>query len=216
VTAVDRLFSEEDRRRIDDAVREAESGTSGEIVVFIVDASGDYADVSWRSAFALAGLVMLADLGYRHFATFWLSWNPDVVWLATLLAGAVGFLASSWPPLRRALAGRDRMRRRARRAAEAAFASERVFETRDRTGILVYLSLLERQVIVLPDRGIAAKAPEAAWEGAVLTIVQGMKAGRPAEALVAAVKTCGATLLAAGFSARPDDTNEIADGARFR
>jgi putative membrane protein len=216
MTAAERLFSEDDHRRIDEAVRAAESGTSGEVVVVIASASGDYASASWWSAFALASLIMLADLGYRHYATFWLSWNADAVWLAVLVAGSLGFLAAYWPPLRRALAGRERLARAVRQAAEAAFARERVFETRDRTGILVYLSLLERQVVVLPDAGIAAKAPEAAWAAVVSEVVLGMKAGRPAEALVAAVKTCGSTLLAAGFTARPDDTNEIPDGARFR
>jgi len=100
---------------------------------------------------------------------------------------------------------------RLRRAAEAAFTRERVFETRDRTGILVFLSLLERQVVVLPDAGIAAKAPESAWSGVVGEIVLGMKAGRPTEALVTAVRSCGDTLRAAGFSSRPDDANELPD-----
>jgi putative membrane protein len=215
MTAVERLFSEDSRRRIDEAVREAESGTSGEIVVVIVDAADEYAEASWRLAFALAGLVMLADLSYRHYAAFWLSWNPDTLCLAVLAAGVLGFLASSWPPLRRFLVGRDRMRRVVRRAADAAFANERVCETRERTGILVFLSLLERQVVVLPDTGIATKAAEISWAGVVETIVQGLKAGRPADALVAGVKSCGDTLRAAGFAARPDDTNEIPDGARF-
>jgi putative membrane protein len=215
MTVVERLFSDEDRRLIAEAVRKAESGTSGEVVVVVVATSDEYADASWRSALAFASVVMLADLAYRHYASFWLSWNADGVWLAALTAGGIGFLAALWPPFRRVLVGRDRMGRGVRRAAEAAFTRERVFQTRDRTGILIFLSLLERQVIVLPDAGIAKKAPEAAWDGVVQTVVLGMKAGRPAHALVDAVKSCGDTLRAAGFAARPDDTNEIPDGARF-
>ena len=42
-----------------------------------------------------------------------------------------------------------------------------------------------------------------------------MKAGRPADALVAAVRSCGEILRAAGFTARPEDTNEIPDGLAF-
>ncbi len=216
MSAVERLFSQDDRQRISAAVREAESGTSGEVVVVITAASDEHAPARWRAALALASLVMLADLGYRHYASFWLPWNADAAWLAAIVAGTIGFLAASWPPLRRALAGRGRMRRVVRRAAEAAFTGERVFETRDRTGILVFLSLLERQVVVLPDAGIAARAPGAAWSGVVREVVLGMKAGRPADALVAAVRSCGDTLRAAGFAARPEDENEISDGPRFR
>lgn len=214
--AIDRLFSEDDRRKIGEAVHEAERGTSGEVVVVIVAASDEYAEARWRAALALVVLVLLADLCYRHFATFWLAWNGDTLAVALVTAGVLGFLAGSWPPLRRAFAGPERMGRETRRAAEAAFARERVFETRDRTGILVFLSLLERQVVVLPDAGIAKKAPESAWSAVVDEVVRGMKAGRPAEALLAAVTSCGATLRAAGFTARPDDTNEIADAVRIR
>ncbi|HEY6553654.1 MAG TPA: hypothetical protein VI669_09870 [Vicinamibacteria bacterium] len=216
MSAVERRFSDDDRRRIAEAVREAEAGTSGEVMVVIADASDDYAEAPWRAAFGLLGLVMLADLGYRHFATFWWSWNADVVWLGVGAAGVVGYLVASWAPLRRALIGRERMALRVRRAAEAAFTTERVFETRDRTGILIYLSLLEHQVLVLPDAGIAAKAPETAWASVVATIVSGMKAGRPTDAVVTAVQSCGDMLRAAGFTARPDDANEIPDSARVR
>jgi putative membrane protein len=214
MTPVERLLSEDDRRRIGEAVREAEGGTSGEIVVVIAGASDEHPEAYWRGAFILAGLVLVADLAYRHYATFWLSWSADAVMLAVLAAGILGFFAASWPPLRRVLAGRERTSQRVRRAAEAAFTRERVFDTRDRTGILVFLSLLERQVVVLPDAGIAARAPESAWTGVVDQIVLGMKAGRPTDALVAAVRSCGNTLRAAGFSSRPDDANELSDGAR--
>jgi putative membrane protein len=216
LTAVDRLFSADDRGRVRDAVREAERGTSGEVVVVITEASDEHAAARWRLAFALAGAVLIADIGYRHFATFWIPWNPDGVWLAAVAAAGLGFLAASWPPLRRALAGGQAKARAARHAAEAAFAREGVFETRDRTGILIFLSLLEHQVVVLPDAGIAAKAPEDAWAGVVRGIVLGMKAGRPAEALVVAVRSCGEILLTAGFTARPEDTNEMPDEPRFR
>jgi len=216
ISAVERRFSDDDRRRIGEAVREAEKGTSGEVVVVITDASDDYDEARWRAAFGLAGLVMLADLGYRHFAPFWLSWNADAVWLGVWGAGALGYMAASWAPLRRALIGRERMALRVRRAAEGAFTAERVFETRDRTGILIFLSLLEHQVRVLPDAGIAAKAPETEWASVVSTMVQGMKAGRPTDAVVTAVRSCGDILRAAGFTARPDDANELPDDALLR
>jgi len=216
LTTVDRLFSEADRGRVRDAVREAERGTSGEVVVVVTEASDEHESARWRLAFALAGLVLVADIGYRHFASFWIPWNPDGVWLAAAVAAGFGFTVTAWPPLRRALAGRAAVGRAVRRAAEAAFAREGVFETRDRTGMLIFLSLLEHQVVVLPDVGIAAKAPEGAWAGVVRGIVLGMKAGHPAEALVAAVRSCGEILRAAGFTARPEDQNEILDEPRFR
>jgi putative membrane protein len=216
MTGTPELFSEDDRRRIREAVQAAEKDTSGEIVVVVAEASDGYDAAPWRGALALSGLVMLGDVGYRHLASFWVQWNPDAAWLTALAAGGVGHLAAAWAPLRRVLAGRKAMSRGVRRGADAAFAAEGVFLTRERTGILIYLSLLERQVVVLPDTGIARKAPEAAWAGLVETIVRGIRAGRASDALVAAVQSCGDVLRAAGFVAGPEDTNEIPDDARFR
>jgi len=51
-------------------------------------------------------------------------------------------------------------------------------------------SLAERRVVVLPDSGIAAGAPEGSWDGVVARVVAGMKEGQPADG----VRVCRGTL----------------------
>jgi putative membrane protein len=86
-----------------------------------------------------------------------------------------------------------------------------VYSTRDRTGILIFLSLLERRVIVLCDEGIKAKVKQEAWDSIVATIVDGIKAGRPSEGLLKAIAACGSLLESENVTKRPDDTSELSD-----
>ena len=44
-----------------------------------------------------------------------------------------------------------------------AFVEERVSATRERTGVLLYVSLLEREVAILPDLGLDGRVPRAEW-----------------------------------------------------
>jgi putative membrane protein len=212
---VEQAFPDEARQRIAAAVHEAETSTSGEVVVALAGESDAYEEASWRAAAILGGGALVADLAYRHAAPFWLPLPQDAGLLAALAAAAVGFLAGRLPPLRRSLVGRARQTARVRAAAEAAFRTGGAGRTSGRTGVLVYVSMLERQVVVLPDIGIEAKAPESAWSGIVDRVVVGMKAGRPADGVVEAVRACGELLRAAGFAGRPDDVDELDDAPRI-
>jgi putative membrane protein len=95
-----------------------------------------------------------------------------------------------------------------------AFVAEEVFNTKDRTGILIFLSLLEHQVLVIGDSGINAKVQQAEWDSVVHTIVEGMKAHKPADGLIAAIRQCGELLHREGVAIKPDDKNELSDKLR--
>jgi putative membrane protein len=57
---------------------------------------------------------------------------------------------------------------------------------------------------------------EGAWQGLVDRLVAGVRAGRLAEALVAAVAECGDLLERHGVAIEPDDTDELANEPRVR
>ncbi len=203
-------FPDAARQGITAAVRDAEAGTSGEVVVVLAEQSDDYEEAAWRAAALAGGGVLVLDLLYRHAAPFWLPLPADAGLLAALaVAWLAFFLVPQSATLRRRLVGRASRSARVRAAAAATFHTRRLAATRDRTGVLVYVSLFEREVVVLPDVGIEAKAPESAWAGVVARVVAGMKAGRPAEGVVDAVRVCGELLRAAGFVARSDDRDEL-------
>jgi putative membrane protein len=93
-------------------------------------------------------------------------------------------------------------------AAEIQFWQKGIYRTREETGVLIYVSVFERRVWVLGDRGVNAKIPEGHWGGVVDTIVQGIRAGRPAESICQAVARVS-DVLAEKFPVRAGDTDEL-------
>ena len=110
----------------------------------------------------------------------------------------------------------DVLTRRVRRRAAVAFLDEEVFNTEDRTGILIFLSLFERRVVVLGDAGINSKVGEEEWAAITDAIAAGIHAGRPGEALVEGIGACGRLLARRGVEIQPDDRNELRDDLRRR
>src|SRR6185295_7894052 len=136
----DRFFSQADLDAVQAAVREAELRTSGEIVPYVVDQSDTYPSAAWKGSALGALLAPLVALAVYLWTSIWgipLAW-----WIALL------------PPVRRWMAGDQVLEERARRRAAVAFLEQEVFRTRDRTGILLFLSLFERRVVLLADTGI--------------------------------------------------------------
>lgn len=205
-------FSKDDLTRISAAVAAAEKGTSGEIVPVFVEASGRYAEAAWRAGTILGAIAVVAGFVLAYDPMTGHVWTPLLVFAAGFAAGTLAALGT--PGLLRLLSGRQAMDELVSLRAEAAFTREQVFATRDRTGILIFVSLLERKVRVLADSGIHAKVADGTWDGVVAKVVSGMKAGRPADGIVDAVDLCGQLLRQHGFVARPDDTNELSDALR--
>lgn len=218
---IDRFFSGEDLAEIERRVREAERATGGEIVVYAVDASDDYPETAWTAAAAGAALLPLAAAAVHRAAGFW-GWADHwtghwLVWLVlpALLGAALGWLAATYlPGLRRRLVREDDLVRRTELRAAAAFVAEEVFDTRDRTGVLLFVSLFEHRVVVLADAGIHARVPASSWQGIVEEVVAGVRAGQPGHAVARGVERCGRLLAEHGVPRRPDDRDELTDPVR--
>lgn len=95
------------------------------------------------------------------------------------------------------------------RAAEL-FAAERVWDTEENSGILIYVELADRRVEILADRGIAARVPQAEWDAICHGMEQAFRAGRWRDGALAAVARTG-ELLAAHFPAGERNPNELPD-----
>jgi putative membrane protein len=217
MSGVQEIFTPEAEAEIRTAVDRAEKGTAGEIVPYVVNASDSYEGALWKGA---AMGAMVASVTAAGSWLLWQPWGaPVALWLAAppLVGAAVGYLAGgALPALRRALIGQEVMSRRVERRAGIAFLEEEVFRTRDRTGILLFLSLFERRVVVLGDEGINSKVAETEWRGIVSRMVAGIKADRAVSALVGAIDECGLLLERRGVEIRPDDENELSDELRSR
>lgn len=212
------LFTDAEREQIRNAVEEAERRTAGEIVPYVVGRSGQYEIAAWRGgAFGalIAAVIGLAVAwSYDGWGLGWLysAWGMVIV---MTVGGVLGALVAWFVvPLRRLLGGPSRMAERVHRRAQAAFLEEGVFATRDRTGILLFVSLLEHRIVVLGDEGINRAVRQEEWDEVVARIRRGVQSGRLAEGLVDAIGMCGELLHRRGVGIRPDDTDELPGDVR--
>jgi putative membrane protein len=200
------LLDERQAAAIAAVVQEAERGTAGEIVPVVVERSDAYAELRLGAAALLA--FAAGALALRL--------EPALApWLVPTQLGV--FLALSWllgrPALLRVLVPGDVLERRVARAAALAFHDAGLVETRARTGILIFVSLLEHRVVVLADRGIHARVAPDTWDGVVSRVVAGIRAGRAEHGLADGIRACG-EILAGHLPARPDDRNELPNAPR--
>lgn len=199
-----RFLSDDARRALGDAVRAIEAQSRAEVVVAIRARSGSY--VATDLAFGVAvGWLTLAVLLFSpwEFAWEWILLDP-------LLFGALAGLGSSrLALLRRALTPASVRRRRVAEAAKAAFWDKGVGGTSGRTGMLCYVSVLEREVEILADAGITAHVDGEAWAAAVATVRRAIAEGGDGRALAEALGALAAPLARLGRDA--DDVNELPD-----
>lgn len=147
------LTTDEGKARIMDAVTRLEAKTCAEVVVALRPRSGDYrrADFAFGALLALTALcVFLYHPEPFDFTLFPLEQT------ACFALGAVACAHLPW--LRRLLTPRRVRRENVASAAQAMFLTQGIDKTQARTGILVYLSSLEREVFLVVDRGIDAAA----------------------------------------------------------
>lgn len=208
-------ISEEEKERIREAVKHAESTTSGEIVPFFVRSSDPYEEIPLKSAvvFMAAPLLIAALLSYAWLLPFRITVMETV--LAVLVMGIVGYLLPLLlPAYKRLLLSHHRMDGAVEKRALRAFVSEEVFFTENRTGILILISHFEHMVEVIGDTGINEKVKKEDWEQVVALILAGIKKGEPATGIVDGINKCGELLRLAGVDKPPDNPNELPDDLR--
>ena len=214
---MDDLFSDADRERIADAVEEAEAATTAEIVPYVTVQSDGYPAARWRGG-VLGALVALsaAALLRTGVAPALTPYLSDLhVLAAALVTGLAGALtAAVAPPALRALTPPEERDRAVYRRAVEAFLEHELFDTQDRTGILLFVSLNEHRIEVLADRGIDAQVDETAWTDVSDHIRQGIENDRLTQGLLNGIERCGRVLDEHGVDARADGEDELADHLR--
>lgn len=97
------------------------------------------------------------------------------------------------------------------------FAKLRVWDTEENSGVLIYLQLVDRDVEILADRGIAAKVPPATWEALCHDLEAAMRADDCRAGVLAAIDHA-TQLLAEHFPAHAahPNPNELPDAPWMR
>ncbi len=197
-------ISNEDRAFIKEAIVEAELKTSGEIVPVILSKSDFYPAAHFRLALFFAFLFALLTYNFYDFED-----SITLVWVQ--IPGMIlGYLLGYIPFLKRLATTQNEMQEEVFQRALEVFHSSNVSKTKDRTGIMIYVSLLERRVEVMADNGIASVVAENYWDRIVSDLIAHIKAGEIVKGLCVAITECGTELIEK-FPIASDDKNEITD-----
>jgi putative membrane protein len=195
-------FSKEDYDAIAAAIREAEKRTCGQIVCVLARASSAYAHIPilWSSLLALFTPWPLI---------YFTQWSVQRIFLAQLIVFLIAAVAFSWAPLRILLVPRAIQRARAHRAALEQFVLRGISRTRNRCGVLIFVSVAEHYARIIADEGVAHKVHARAWQAPIDALTAHMRHGRIAAGFIAAIEQCGAVL---AEHAPPDGSaNELSD-----
>lgn len=203
----------EGQEQIKLAVQTVERRTNAEIVPMVVIRSGLYREVSHWVGLGLS-LLMLAIL--LTVESNWLPWgwhasNAASLLLSTLAAyGGGAWLGTLWPVIRLCTSA-ERMRHKVKFRAERAFSQHALSHTRERTGVLIMLSILERQIYVLPDQSLDRLVSTDQWALVVQAAVERLQHDDIVSGLCQGIHRCG-LILADICPGGPDgNPNELPD-----
>jgi putative membrane protein len=214
--SIHKRFTDQDLERIKSAVREAESRISGEIVPVFVERSGFYTIATYRAALIVGSLFFFVIIILDRYMPALALYDPLFIFLTVALGCILG---ASIPHFihaaKRLFISQGHMDESTKKKAENAFLQEEVFNTRHRTGIMIFVSFFEREVIVMADRGISKVVEQKEWDKMVKGIVENVRRGNVVEGIEIAIKRCGEVLFEKGFLQTPDDVNELRDDLRI-
>ena len=212
-------LKQDDLKKISSAVKNAEKKTSGEIVTAIIKESYNYA--IYELIFAvITGLIYFVIMMF--FVGNIENWLQGIFWdysihhlvmfygFSTFIVITILYFIGNISNVDRFIVAKKIMQKKVNERAIRHFMESGVYNTKDRTGILIFISILERRVELLADSGINEKIPQGKWQSIVDNIIKGIKKKNVTAHLIESINDCG-DLLAQHFPIQPDDVNELSD-----
>jgi len=225
------FFTAGEKERIREAINTAEKGTSGEIVMMVVDESDPYREAVSMGAVvfsALASLIIIMISSIViHLATGWSDGSSGLMsfrfvhailtmnlWLfialAALLYTPAHHLLAVFPKLKVLFVTKHRKSGAVRDHAVRLFYEKGLHRTKHETGVLILISILERKVWILGDRGINEKISKQFWHDQSRAFSRGIAESRCGDAACEIIEKCGHEL-ARHFPAGKRDGNQLSD-----
>jgi putative membrane protein len=204
-TKAEKFFTEKERRTIEALTHDIESRTIGEVAVMVVDRSDRYMEAEiLGGGYIGSALSLLITVLFFHSSLWWFILLSFVFFIPSYV------LFKKIPVLKVPFIGFRRKEESVMNRAVRAFYEKGLYKTKQNTGVLFFLSLLERKMWVLADKGIYEKIDQETLNRFASTVSEGIKEGRACDALCDAMKEAG-ELLAKHFPIMPGDTDELSN-----
>lgn len=230
-----RLFSKDEISKIEKAVWQAEKSTTGEIVPMLADKSDEYSGASTAAAFLLsiftlsAAAIILNKTGMipsisssglfgkiEFMSKLSFTGFPLEIFIIMLLLLVIPFryIISAFPGIMLPFISEKKLQAAVNARALRGFYENGLHRTKNETGIVIFISLFERKVVILGDRGINSRIAPDFWKSLSKELVSGFRDGEPCDALCSVIKKCGEEL-SRHFPIDKEDSNELSDGLKI-
>lgn len=203
-----RLLNESDLATVSQAVKEVELKTSGEIVPIVVRSSTSTSHVPLILGLLLLCIALVVDVAglFSEDATLrGVSWAIELI-LIFLLVRFLSPLAT----VQRWFTDNDDLARQVEMRAELEFFEHGLQKTTGSTGILIFVSLMERRAVILADKSISEKLPKDIWDKLLKELIDSIHEKKFAQGLTSTVRKIG-DLLAPHFPRSGNDVNELSN-----
>lgn len=152
------------KNQIEAKIVELEKLTSVEFVPAYKERSSDYRSWKLLSGLFVFSLVLSISV-YRDWPA-----SGELKIFMSFLAGVLVAALLCWDLALRILLPRAVKLREVEDAAQRIFLTEEIFETKDRTGVLIFISEFEKAVYILADKGLLKKVPAQEWQALGVTL----------------------------------------------
>lgn len=183
------------------SIEKAEIKTSGEIVPVILSQSDDYLYTHYMCSLIFSFLaIVILEQGI-------IDTNISSA-LITFIFAVIGYLLPMHGTIKRIFLLKKEINEEVEQKALQCFYANKLHQTRDKTGVLIYISLLERKINILGDLGINEKVGQAFWDEEVNILSKSIKNNNITEGLNKIINRIG-DKLSEHFPIKDDDTNEL-------
>lgn len=214
-------LGESDFTEIKNAVAQAEAKTTGEIALAVTPESSHYSFWELFASNCFAAIVLLVLLPFSSQISSFLNslyWQNAPKWvipffyiLVTFSSIALFFYICNIPFIDRIIIPRSIRTNCVNNRVLRYFTESGVYDTAEHSGILIFVSYMERQVRIVADRGISEKISQDMWNLIADELCENLKKGETLSAFTSAIEKCG-DLLAQNFPPHNENPNELPDG----
>jgi putative membrane protein len=176
-------FNQEFKTKLWQTIADIENNSLVEIVVIMKQRSASYTDIA---------LLCGCCFGFILFTSFIFLptlFGDLMIYFGTITSFAVGYLlASFFPSFERILIPKNRLQKYVEIMARAIFQKAGMHHTNQKIGVLFYISMFEKMVYILPDRGAEQAVPHEEWINLKDKFQKMFQANEPADYLLNELK----------------------------
>ena len=200
-----KYFNEDFKQNLYETIEDIENHSLTEAVAVVKSHSAQYRDVSLWFGFSLMAVL------YTFFMFSPFEFNVYVIYFVSLFSFPLGYLlVEFFPVLKRLLISNARLHKQSEIHARAIFQKGGIRFTEEKIGVLFYVSVFEKAVTILPDRGAETAVPEDDWNNMRESFANIFSSDNPAKAFIEELKKTK-PIFAENILPVENDINELPD-----